>query len=111
MSLDWKGDKVTDKVTKAQIEGVNATMAECIIDAKNSHEWKNRTGTLEGSIDVAQHARAEVGGVVVGEWGSLDVEYAIYHELGTATIPARPYLRPAADRNYPNLARNIRRAL
>ena len=109
MSLDWKGAQVSEKLRKAQIEGVNATMAECVIDAKNSHEWLNRTGTLEGSIDIAQHAREEPG-AVVGEWGSQDVHYAIYHEVGTAFMPARPYLRPAADRNYPNLERNIKRA-
>lgn len=69
---------------------------------------------------------------MVGTWGSKAVKYALIHELGgvivpvrakflkipqpdgsfrfvkSVTIPARPYLRPAADAVYPQLAANIR---
>jgi hypothetical protein len=76
---------------------------------------------LEGGIDVVDYAR-EDGSGVVGVWGVFDVVYALIHELGgtivpkvakalkipmptarfrfvkSVTIPARPYLRPAADK-------------
>lgn len=117
----------------AQIHGVNKTMSACVVHAKNNHAWKNRTGVLEGSIDIAEFAHAEGDGVE-GRWGSKDVRYALIHELGgvivpvkaqalaipqpdgsvrfvkKVTIPARPYLRPAADANYPQLVANIREA-
>ena len=133
MPLKWFGKKVTEKMHAAQIVGVNATMAACVTGAKRNHPWNNRTGALEGSIDIAQPAVAQSGGGVRGVWGSKDV-YALMQELGgvirpvrakalvfqaddgsfvvtqKVTIPARPALRPSADREYPKLAKRIRRA-
>ena len=132
-SLVWKGAEVTARMRAAQIAGVNATMGTCVIDAKSSHAWQNRTGILEGSLGIADYAKVEGDGVV-GSWGSQDVRYALIHELGgtivpkrakalaipqadgsvrfakSVTIPPRPYLRPAADRHYPELAQTIRAA-
>lgn len=110
MSLRWFGSDVTEKVRRAQVAGINRTMAEAAIHAKNNHEWINRTGVLEGSIGIAEYGRRTQTGAA-GTWGSQDVKYAIFHEVGTSTIPARPYLRPAADVVYPKLARNIKAAL
>lgn len=132
-SLKWNGPALTAKMRQAQKLGVNATMAACAIQAKNNHAWQNQTGILEGSIDIAEFARDEGAGVV-GTWGSKDVKYALIHELGgvivpvraqalkfklpdgsfrivkSVTIPARPYLRPAADAIYPQLPGNIKKA-
>ena len=46
---------------------------------------------------------------IVGLWGSFDVNYAIYVEMGTGRMRAQPYLRPAADHQYPMLAERIKR--
>ncbi|MCU0946810.1 MAG: hypothetical protein MUF47_00950 [Porphyrobacter sp.] len=132
-SLNWLGPALSEKMRKAQMIGVNATMAACVRHAKANHPWQNQTGILEGSIDIADFAR-EDGAGVAGRWGSRDVKYALIHELGgvirpvrakalrfqlpdgswrmatEVTIPARPYLRPAADAIYPQLAANIRKA-
>lgn len=132
-SLTWNGPALTEKMRAAQKTGVNATMAECVVQAKANHSWENQTGILEGSIKIAEFARDEGAGVV-GTWGSTDVRYALIHELGgvivpvraqalkfklpdgsfrivkSVRIPARPYLRPAADAIYPKLAGNIRKA-
>jgi len=132
-SLTWKGDALTAKMRQAQKLGVNATMSKAVQHAKNNHAWKNRTGILEGSLDIVNYAR-EVPGGVEGRWGSQDVVYALIHELGgtivpkkaaalaipqpdgsvrfakSVTIPARPYLRPAADAVYPQLVANVRKA-
>lgn len=132
-SLVWNGDKITQRMRAAQKQGVNATMAACATDSKSNHSWRNRTGVLEGGIGIAEYAREDAGGVV-GTWGVQDVRYALIHELGgtitakaakalaiqlpdggvafvkSVTIPARPYLRPSADRNYPSLADRIRDA-
>jgi hypothetical protein len=131
-SLVWHGEAVTAKMREAQRLGVNQTMAACVQDAKSTHAWQNRTGVLEGGIDVAEYA-ADDGRGVSGTWGVRDVKYALIHELGgtivpkqakalaipqadgsvrfvaSVTIPPRPYLRPAGDRNYPDLPGRIRR--
>lgn len=130
MTLIWRGAEVMGKMARAQIFGINKTMAEAVEHAKRNHTWQNRTGTLEGSISIAEFAHP-AGTGVRGTWGSKDVIYALIHELGgkimpvrarrlvfqiggawrsvlSVTIPARPYLRPAADATYPRLAANIR---
>ncbi len=107
MSLDWKGDELISRFRRAQVEGIKATMAAAVIHAKRNHPWINRTGTLERSIDISEHATVTRTGAR-GLWGSLDIVYALIQELGGQFIPARPYLRPAADAQYPGLARRIK---
>lgn len=129
-TLDWRGPAVSAKMLQAQFFGLNKTLAQAVEHAKRNHAWQNRTGTLEGSIAIAEFAQRHGTGIS-GLWGSKDVRYAMIHELGgrivaknapalmfevngqfvrtqSVTIPARPYLRPAADATYPNLAANIR---
>lgn len=132
-NLTWNGPAISEKMRAAAKLGINATMAACVRQAKSSHSWQNQTGVLEGSIKVAEFAR-EKGTTVTGTWGSTDARYALIHELGgvivpvrakalaipqpdgsvrlvkSVTIPARPYLRPAADAHYPQLAATIRKA-
>lgn len=132
-SLNWNGKALTERMRAAQKLGVNKTMSDSVIHAKTNHNWQNRTGELEGSINTATFAR-DVPGGVEGVWGSQKVNYARIHELGgtivpvkaqalkfqlpdgsfrvvkSVTIPARPYLRPAADAIYPQLVGNIRKA-
>lgn len=134
MPVNWLGDQVVAKMRAAQVDGVNATMAAATTHAKRNHTWQNRTATLEGSIGVAEPAAPAPSGGVRGTWGSRDVRYALIHEVGgiirpvraralaipqpdgsvrlvkEVTIPERPYLRPAADVEYPKLATHIRRA-
>jgi phage gpG-like protein len=132
-SLVWKGKAVTERMRAAMIAGVNKTMADCAVHARRNHTWRDQTGALTGSIQITSFAARE-GTNVVGQWGSVDIKYALIHELGgtivpvrakalaipqpdgsvrfvkKVVIPARPYLRPAADLIYPRLAANIRRA-
>lgn len=134
LSLNWQGNALKEKVRKAAIAGVNKTMSQAVNHAKRNHPWKNRTGILEGGIAIRNFAAPEGGGVA-GSWGVFDVAYALAQELGAVirpvkakalaipqpdgtvrfvkqvTLPARPYLRPAADAWYPRLADNIKKAL
>lgn len=132
-SLKWYGKAVTQKMAKAQVTGVNQTMAACVVHAKGKHPWQNRTGLLEGAIDIAGYAAPHSNGVK-GTWGVRDmVQARILEEGGTivpvrakalaipqadgsvrfassVTIPPYPYLRPASDVEYPGLAERIRKA-
>lgn len=118
MSLDWKGDEVQKKMESCIKQAINQTMSRASIHAKNNHPWVNRTGTLEGSIRPVERARKK-GDEFIGVWGSVDVNYALPLELGFSvnsvvgvpafgkTKKAWPYLRPAADAEYPKLASRI----
>jgi hypothetical protein len=147
-SLVWKGDALTARMKAAQREGVNRTMAACVVHARDNHPWKNQTAALEGSIDVQEYAVPVATGVE-GKWGSADINYALPLELGatiehpggtayyidektglavfvknssplseglprtkphTIVLPPHPFLRPAADVKYPELAANIGKA-
>lgn len=116
MSLKWEGDKVINKMDKCIIQGINQTMAKAVAHAKGKHSegahslgrFESQTAILEGSIRAVKAAR-KVGGEIIGLWGSVDVSYALVLELGGVNMPAFPYLRPAADAEYPKLADRIRR--
>lgn len=85
-SLVWKGDELIAGMRAAEREGVNRTMAECVQHAKSSHNWENRTGVLEGGIDIVVYAVVIPTGVE-GTWGVYDVAYARIHELGGTIEP------------------------
>ena len=132
-SLKWYGKAVTEKMAAAQVAGVNQTMAACVVRAKANHPWQNRTGLLEGAIDIADYAAPHATGVK-GTWGVRDMVQARILEEGGTIVPRRakalaipqadgslgfassvrippyPYLRPAADIEYPKLAERIRKA-
>ncbi len=115
MSLKWEGDSLIIKMDNCIVQGMNQTMAEAAIHAKQNHKpgahflgrFETQTGVLEGSIRPVVAAR-NVGFEFVGLWGSVDVDYALVLELGGVNMPAFPYLRPAADVIYPRLSANIR---
>ena len=106
MSLEWKGDNIKARVARAQRVGINKTMGDCVIYAKNNHEWQNKTGTAERSIRIIEPAWT-MGTRSYGIWGSMQVAYFIFLELGTALMRSFPTLRPAAGYCYPWLAGNI----
>ena len=134
--LNWLGELVKAKMDRAAQVGIDQTTAACVRGAKNrlypGHGYQY--GVLKRSVQM-RPARKDILGWL-GLWGSFDVEYAIYVELGTSphwiggpvkigrgkaaewryigmhpgTKPI-PYLRGTADREYPMLAFRIKEAL
>lgn len=107
--LSWRGAEVLARAKAAVRIGIDETTSACVNHAKSNHPWRNETGTLEGSLQM--RPAIDEGGRIVGRWGSFTVDYAIYLEVGTRFMPAFPYLRPAADAEYPHLAARIKAAL
>lgn len=105
MAFGWRGDEVAEKVIAASVLAVDQTTAATVKHAKENHRWSNRTGTLEGSLQM--RPAEQIGTKIVGHWGSFTVAYAIYLELR----PEYAWLRLAADAEYPNLASRIKAAL
>ena len=105
--LVWLGDIVVAKEKAAAIVAVNQTMAACVQMAKGLVRFD--TGALQGSIRM-EPARVEGDGIR-GTWGSFDINYALWQEIGTSVMTAKPYLRPSADFEYGRLESRMRAAM
>lgn len=102
--LHWRGDEVAKRVRAAALAAVDETTEAAAEDARANHWWANRSGSLEGNI-VVEPAKADAGGRVAGRFGTSlrrEAFYGLFLERKT------PFLRPAADREFPQLAKRIR---
>jgi HK97 gp10 family phage protein len=104
--LDWRGREVTEAALRAAERGIDETLARCLARAIPAAPID--TGNLRASGFVRPARRDNRG--VVGSWG-FSAGYAAYVELGTRYMTARPFMRPAADAEYPRLSTRIRAAL
>ncbi len=105
--FNWKGDQVSKRVLDASRRGVDVTTAACIAPAKS--RTPVITGTAQGSIQFRPATVNRRG--ATGRWGSFMVIYFIWLEIGARGRAGDFMLRRSADENYPDLARNIRKAL
>lgn len=103
--LDWRGDRIKEIVAEAARLGIDETTAAAVTPAKE--RTPVRTGTLQGSIQF-RAARRE-GNRIVGSFGSYDVNYALWVEIGAKGRPGRHMLRQAADQEFPKLGERIKR--
>lgn len=102
--VHWRGDEVAKRVRAAALAAIDETLEQAAQDARDNHWWRNRSGSLEGNI-VVEPAKPDGRGRVSGRFGtSLRREgfYGLFLERKHA------FLRPAADREFPQLGRRIR---
>ena len=121
----WKGDAVKAKMARSSRLAIDATMSAGIIKARANHgagahgsgRFESQSGELERGTRIVAAAKRLGGRGIVGRWGVIAVVYARRIELGfqgkdskgrSFGQPSYPYLRPAADDEYPNLAGRIR---
>lgn len=127
MSLrEWNGEAILARAHEAARQGIDATMAACIIHAKANHgagahgeqRFVTRTGEAERSVRITQPAKRK-GKATEGRWGSKGINYFRRLELGfqgkdsagrSVRSPAYPALFPAARAEYPKLSDRIKRA-
>jgi hypothetical protein len=103
--VTWYGDKIKKRLDTAQQLGIDTTTAAAVTPAKQFVRVK--THILQGSIQARPAAKE--GGHWVGRWGSFNVNYALWQEIKTFSHAGyRPYLRPAAEIEYPKLAGRIK---
>lgn len=117
MALDWRGPEVVRSVERAAKRAINAVMSDAVREAKDVHPFVTRSGDLERSVRIVKAAR-RVGDEIIGEWGSVGTAYGRRIELGFQGVdslgravdaPPYPFLRPAAEKKYPELRARIRR--
>ena len=106
LEVNWNGDAVIDQYNMSVIKGMTKTMADCVVRSKRIVPVD--TGTLRNSLKIIDFPKTASDGTVSGTWGSANVNYALWVEIGTSRANAQPYLRPSADENYPKLTQHIR---
>ena len=102
--IKYNADKIIGKMDRAAMWAIDTTLALCVAPAKR--ETPVVTGTAQGSIQMRPSKR--IGNFIVGIWGSFDVNYFIWLEIGARGRTGIHMLRRAADRFYPGLADRIR---
>lgn len=60
--------------------------------------WANGMKTASGGLQPVKGEQREAGGAIVPSPATL-AEIAMYNELGTSTIPARPFMKRAFENN------------
>ncbi len=124
--LQWQGQLQKQTMSDAAVLAINATMSAAIIHARSNHSpgarggrrFESQSGELERNTKIVRPARRDSKGVT-GRWGVKGVAYGRRIELGfqgkdslgrSFGQPPYPYLRPAAEIEYPKLGGRLRRA-
>lgn len=137
--IKWYGKIVFDKATEVNVRAMKKSAALVEGYAKQSVKkagtgrlvTRYRPRTPGGKVSKYQHrvsapgkppaldmgnlmnsiqSRVTVGAAIVkGEVGS-DIDYALYLEIGTSKMAARPFLRPAVTANRRKINRIFREA-
>lgn len=104
--LDWKAAAILKRERNASRLGIDDTMVACVTQGKKNTPPHVVTGTAQGSI-MFEPAKIH-GERVIGRWGSFDVDYFIWLEIGARGRPGYFILRRAADQEYPKLPERIK---
>ena len=105
--IKFLAKSVIGKVGDATVDGVDDTLAECVRVVKPLTPVE--TSILQGSMRLEPAKRQ--GSRVHGQWGSFDVNYALWVEIGSHGRPGVHMLERTADQVYPSLAGNIKKHL
>lgn len=101
--LHWRGSEIkaaAPEVARAAIDEVTKAAAE---DAAHEHWWNARRGERGLAGQIEHEPAVTIGTETVGKFGSTARRgfYGLFLER------REPWLRPAADRVFPTLARVI----
>ena len=104
VKLEWHGDQVGEKYSNAAKLGLEATAAAMVAPAMEATPVK--TGTARGSISFRPAARKGTAWVVL--FGSFNVAYFIWLEIGHHSYTGRRMLQNAVAQEWPNLQSRIK---
>lgn len=105
--VNWNGAALAQRVRKATIEAVDETTEAAAQSARSSHWWRARRGRRGLAGEIKTEAATVEDGKVVGAFGSTQRRgfHGLFHERRS------PFLRPAADREFPGVSERIRKRL
>ncbi len=106
-----KTKEVKDKVHQSSKQAIADVIRDIANDVIKIHPWKNVTGNNSRSIKFevgpgGAVAKEELSGAVYGTSG-----YSGFLETGTVRMAARPYFKPALDRNISKLPQGVKARL
>lgn len=103
-TLNWKGRAVETAVMTAAREAINETTEAAAEAAKRSHWWGRWSGRLEGAEIKYEYARKTGPNRYTGKFGATRIRgfYGLILEHKT------PFLRPAADQEFPKVTQRIK---
>lgn len=103
VKIEWHGDEIKTKYDNAARLGLEATAAAMVAPAMA--ETPVKTGTARGSISFRPATRNGKGWRVL--FGSFNVNYFIWLEIGHHSYQGRRMLANAVAQEWPNLAQRI----
>lgn len=102
---EWNGPEIARKIKRASVEAIDEVLEETDRDASASHWWQSDSGNLQEQI--ITEAAEEIPSGARGRFGTTR-HRGFY---GLILERRQPFLRPAADRNFPHLAAAIKKRL
>jgi hypothetical protein len=102
--VHWLGSLIGEEAIAACVAAIDETTKAAAEDARKTHWWGNRSGSLERNT-FNEPAVLTPEGTVRGRFGSsmrMEGFYGLFLERKT------PWLRPAADRHFKNLKHALR---
>jgi hypothetical protein len=104
MKTEWNGDEIGRKANQAMRLGLEATAAAMVAPAMAATPVK--TGTARGSISFRPAEARGKSWVVL--FGSFDVGYFKWLEIGHRSYVGRRMLQNAVSQEWPSLAGRIK---
>jgi HK97 gp10 family phage protein len=102
--------RAIERVPEAMREARTETLHEWADNVQNTAEEKvpRDKGNLWEALD--QRVAEQYGRAEVGVWDPEELEYALYVEKGTSSMPDQPYLVPAFNEHRAQVTRTYRAA-
>lgn len=106
-TLNWLGPTVLSAVRIAEEKGLTEAAADASLQARQLIVEQNiiDTGHMLNTTEFKPATRR--GARVEASFGNYSADYAIWHEIGTTRMRARPWLRPALEIVAPSIPRRI----
>lgn len=103
MGVTWYGNQIARRVTEAAIEAVDETTQAAADAAQQQHWWASRGDNNLQRQTINEHAEIVEDGAVAGRFGTTRRKgfYGLFLEL------QQPFLRPAADQEFPHLGERM----
>lgn len=105
--LNWLGPTVMAAVRGAEEKGLTEAAHDAALQARQLIVEQNiiDTGFMLNTTEAKRAIRR--GSRLEASFGNYTADYAIWHEIGTTRMRARPWLRPALERVAPSIPGRI----
>lgn len=99
------------RIPEAMKEARAETLHDWADDVENTARGRvaRDTGNLAQSLE--QQVHEQYGRAEVGVWDPEELEYSLYVEKGTSSMPDQPYLVPSFEEHRPEVPAAYRAAL